>query len=318
MKILANDGISKKGQERLSEAGHTVITENVAQEGLVDYLNEEKIDALLVRSATTARKDLIDSCPNLKIIGRGGVGMDNIDVDYARSKGLHVINTPAASSSSVAELAFAHIYSGVRFLHDSNRMMPLEGDSNFKVLKKKYAKGKELKGKTIGIIGFGRIGQELAKRALGAGMNVVMNNLEPKSVAFDFEFFNGTKVPFSFESTPLEELLKVADFISIHVPSQGKALLGEREFAMMKDGVSLVNTARGGVIDEDALLKALDDGKIAYAALDVFVNEPKPALKVLMHPNISLTPHIGGSTVEAQDRIGLELADQIIDIDKTI
>jgi len=165
MKILANDGISASGVEQLTQAGFEVITTNVAQEQLVQYINENQIVALLVRSATTARKDLIDACPSLKIIGRGGVGMDNIDVEYAREKGLSVINTPAASSLSVAELVFAHLFGCVRFLHDSNRNMPLEGESNFKGLKKAYAKGIELRGKTMGIIGFGRIGQEVAKIA---------------------------------------------------------------------------------------------------------------------------------------------------------
>ena len=157
MKILANDGVSQAGIDILTAAGFEVITTNVAQEQVANYINENSITVLLVRSATTARKELIDACLGLKVIGRGGVGMDNIDVEYAREKGLSVINTPAASSASVAELVFAHLYGGVRFLHDSNRNMPLEGESNFKGLKKAYAKGVELRGKTIGIIGFGRI-----------------------------------------------------------------------------------------------------------------------------------------------------------------
>lgn len=314
MIILANDGISKIGEQTLIDAKHTVITDNVPQEELEAYINKEKIDVILVRSATTVRKELIDACPSIKIIGRGGVGMDNIDVDYARSKGIHVINTPAASSASVADLAFAHLYSGVRFIHNSNRLMPLEGDTKFKELKKKYAKGKELAGKIIGIVGFGRIGQELAKKALGAGMNVIMHNLSPKKVDITFEFFNGIKVPFSFESISLKELLKQSDFISVHVPAQDKAIIGKAELSLCKDGVALVNTSRGGVIDEDALLEALDTGKVSYAGLDVFNKEPKPSVKLLMHPNLSLTPHIGGATVEAQNRIGLELASQIIDI----
>ena len=173
MKILANDGVSQAGIDILTAAGFEVTTTNVAQEQVANYVNENSITVLLVRSATTARKELIDACPGLKVIGRGGVGMDNIDVEYAREKGLSVINTPAASSASVAELVFAHLYGGVRFLHDSNRNMPLEGESNFKGLKKAYAKGVELRGKTIGIIGFGRIGQEVAKIALGVGMQVL-------------------------------------------------------------------------------------------------------------------------------------------------
>ena len=163
--ILANDGISQSGKDALDNAGFNISTITIAQEQLANHIQSNDIAVLLVRSATTVRKDLIDRCPNLKIIGRGGVGMDNIDVEYARSKGINVINTPAASSSSVAELVFAHLYGGVRFLHESNRNMPLEGDSNFKKLKKAYAKGVELRGKTIGIVGFGRIGRETAKIA---------------------------------------------------------------------------------------------------------------------------------------------------------
>ena len=173
MNVLANDGISQSGIDALQANGFNVNTTNVSQEQLINFINENDIVVLLVRSATTARKNLIDACPGLKIIGRGGVGMDNIDVDYAREKGLHVINTPAASSASVAELVFAHLYGGVRFLHDSNRNMPLEGESNFKGLKKSYAKGTELSGKTLGVIGFGRIGQAAARIGLGIGMKVM-------------------------------------------------------------------------------------------------------------------------------------------------
>ena len=186
--VLANDGISKSGKDSLEKDGFNVSTVTVAQNQLISYVNKENISVLLVRSATTVRKDLIDQCPGLKIIGRGGVGMDNIDVDYARNKGINVINTPAASSASVAELVFAHLYSGVRFLFESNRAMPLEGDSNFKGLKKAYAKGVELRGKTIGIIGFGRIGRETAKIAIGVGMKVLAYDkfLEKADLTLDF------------------------------------------------------------------------------------------------------------------------------------
>jgi len=310
-KILANDGISATGVKALESYGYKVSTTNVAQEQLENHINSNEIDVLLVRSATTVRKDLIDACPSLKIIGRGGVGMDNIDVDHAREKGLHVINTPAASSASVAELVFAHLYGGVRFLYDANRQMPLEGDSNFKVLKKNYAGGSELRGKTMGLIGFGRIGQETAKIALGVGMHVVahdpfMNKAEVKVV-----LGNGVAVDVAIEIDSFESVLKEADFISLHVPAQDKPVIGKKELAMMKKGAGLVNAARGGVIDEEALLDALENGQLSFAGLDTFVNEPKPTMKVLMHSSVSLTPHIGAATQEAQDRIGTELAQQI-------
>ena len=310
-KILANDGLSASGVEALESYGYEVSITNVAQEQLDNHMNSNEIDVLLVRSATTVRKDLIDACPSLKIIGRGGVGMDNIDVDHAREKGLHVINTPAASSASVAELVFAHLYGGVRFLYDANRQMPLEGDSNFKVLKKNYAGGSELRGKTMGLIGFGRIGQETAKIALGVGMHVVahdpfMNKAEVKVV-----LGNGVAVDVAIEIDSFESVLKEADFISLHVPAQDKPVIGKKELAMMKKGAGLVNAARGGVIDEEALLDALENGQLSFAGLDTFVNEPKPTMKVLMHSSVSLTPHIGAATQEAQDRIGTELAQQI-------
>ena len=313
-KILANDGLSASGVEALESYGYEVSTTNVAQEQLKKHINSNEIDVLLVRSATTVRKDLIDACPSLKIIGRGGVGMDNIDVDYAREKGLHVINTPAASSASVAELVFAHLYGGVRYLFDANRQMPLEGDTKFKVLKKNYAGGSELRGKTMGVIGFGRIGQETAKIALGVGMNVVAHDPFMEKTEFKIVLGNGVEVDVVIEMNSFESVLKDADFISLHVPSQDKPVIGKKELAMMKKGSGLINAARGGVIDEEALLDALDNGHLSFAGLDTFINEPKPAMKVLMHPKVSLTPHIGAATQEAQDRIGTELAQQIYSI----
>ena len=314
MKVLANDGISNSGIHALEAAGFTVETTNVAQEQLISYINDNDIIVLLVRSATTARKDLIDACPNLKIIGRGGVGMDNIDVAYAKEKGLHVINTPAASSASVAELVFAHLYGGVRFLYDSNRNMPLEGESNFKGLKKAYAKGVELRGKTLGIVGFGRIGQEVAKIGLGVGMRVIASDKFIENAEVPVTLFNGQSLAVNIETIEMDQLLKEADFISLHVPAQKEYVIDSAEFDTMKKGAVLINAARGGVINEVALIDALESEKLSFAALDTFENEPKPEIKLLMHPKISLTPHIGAATNEAQDRIGQELADQIIAI----
>ncbi|WP_339848988.1 D-2-hydroxyacid dehydrogenase [uncultured Dokdonia sp.] len=314
MKVLANDGISQTGVDALTAGGFEVITTNVAQDQLENYINEKQIDVILVRSATTVRKELIDACPSIKIIGRGGVGMDNIDVQYARDKGLHVINTPAASSASVAELVFAHLFNGVRFLFDSNRNMPLEGDTKFKGLKKAYAKGTELRGKTLGVIGFGRIGQETAKIALGVGMKVIFHDPFTEKATVTVPFFDGQSVAFDLTSVSKEEVLKSADFITLHVPAQKDYVIGKAEFDLMKDGAALVNAARGGVIDEVALVAALDSNKLSFAGLDVFENEPTPAVQVLMNPKVSLTPHIGAATSGAQDRIGTELAEQIIKI----
>lgn len=311
MKILANDGISQSGIDALTQSGFEVITVNVAQEQLVDYINTNNIVGLLVRSATTARKELIDACPNLKLIGRGGVGMDNIDVDYAKSKGLHVINTPASSSASVAELVFAHLYGGVRFLYDANRNMPLEGESNFKGLKKAYAKGVELRGKTLGVIGFGRIGQEVAKIGLGVGMKVIYTDPFMEKATVNVSLFNGESIAVHLNSDSMDQVLAESDFISLHIPAQKNYVIDAAALAKMKKGAALVNAARGGVVDELALVAALDSGHLSFAALDTFENEPRPEVQLLMHAKISLTPHIGAATLEAQDRIGEELAAQI-------
>ncbi len=310
-KILANDGIDAQGKALLEKAGFTVITEKVAQENLAQAINEQKYVGLTVRSATKVRKDVIDACPGLKLIGRGGVGMDNIDVDYARGKGIEVVNTPAASSHSVAELVFAHLFNSVRFLYDSNRQMPVNGDTQFDMLKKKYAKGIELKGKTIGIIGFGRIGQAVAKIALGCGMKVVAYDpfIQEALVYLDIQGLT-EKVGVKLHTVPMEKLLAESDFITLHVP--GGKVITQKEFDLMKTGVCIVNAARGGVIDETDLVAALNSGKVAHAGLDVFENEPTPKKELLSHPKISLTPHIGAATEEAQERIGIELSDLII------
>ena len=311
-KILANDGISQAGIDALTAKGFTIVTEYVAQNDLIKTINTQGYEVLLVRSATTVRKDLIDACPNLKIIGRGGVGMDNIDVDYARKKGIKVISTPASSSISVAELVFAHLFSMVRFLFDSNRQMPLTGDSEFKKLKKSYENGRELAGKTLGIIGFGRIGQEVAKKAIGLGMNVMAHDKFIEEVTITLDFFNGEKKSFTIETKSLNEVLSNSDFITLHVPKIGdEPVIGAEQIGMMKTGAGIVNTSRGGVIDETALMFALDKHKLAYAGLDVYDNEPNPSIHICMHNAISLTPHIGAATLEAQERIGTELADQI-------
>lgn len=310
IKILANDGIDPIGKTMLEQAGFTVDTQTIPQDQLAARLNE--YDAITVRSATKVRKELIDICPNLKLIGRGGVGMDNIDVEYAQSKGLAVVNTPASSSLSVAELVFAHIFTGVRFLNDSNRRMPVEGDTAFGEMKKAYSKGTELRGKTLGILGFGRIGRELAAVGFGLGMNVVAFDL----YAFDPKVtltIAGQDLTVEAEIAPsIEYLLHNSDFVSLHVPYLNEPAIGKKELALMRKGSGIINCSRGGVIDEVALIEALDAGQIGFAGLDVFESEPKPRKELLQHPKVTLSPHIGGSTLEAQERIGVELANIII------
>ncbi|MDG1398602.1 MAG: D-2-hydroxyacid dehydrogenase [Polaribacter sp.] len=314
MKILANDGISQSGIDALEKGGFEVLNVSVAPNQLENYINENNIDALIVRSATQVQQELIDGCPSLKLIGRAGVGMDNIDVDYAINNGLYVINTPVASSNSVAELVFAHLFGMVRFLHSSNREMPLEGDSRFKDLKKAYAQGIELRGKTLGIIGFGRIGKEVAKIAIGLGMKVLANDNFEESSDITLDFYNGQKATFNIATIDKEELLKESDFITLHTPIQEGYVINSSDFEKMKDGVGIVNTARGSVLNEVGLIKAIESGKVQFAGLDVYENEPNPEIQLLMNPKLSLTPHIGASTIEAQDRIGLELAKQILEL----
>ncbi len=310
IKILANDGIDPIGKRMLEDAGFFVETNNIPQDELPVKLQE--YDAITVRSATKVRKALIDACPNLKVIGRGGVGMDNIDVDYAKEKGIGVYNTPASSSLSVAELVFGQLFGSVRFLYDSNRKMPVEGATKFNDLKKAYAKGIELRNKTLGILGFGRIGREVAKIAIGVGMDVLAYDIYDFGTDLEIILGGGNQVRAKVKKATLEEVIRNADFITVHTPFIDKPILGAAELAQTKKGVGLVNISRGGLIDELALIDALNNGQVSFAALDVFDNEPTPREEILKHPKISLTPHIGAATNEAQERIGVELASLII------
>jgi len=319
MKVLANDGISKAGEQALKDAGIEVLDNRVAQDHVISFINENNVDVLLVRSATKVRQDLIDACPSLKIIGRGGIGMDNIDVEYAIDKGIYIINTPTASSKSVAELVFAHFFSLARFLHESNRLMPLEGETHFNAMKKSFSKAYELSGKTLGVIGFGSIGQEVVKMGISLGMKVKVLTRKPKTKFLSLEFFDGQTVSFEITSTnDMDEFLKDTDFISLNTPKTNEYIIDTPQFEKMKDGVYIVNTARGGVMNEVSLIDFIESGKVAGAALDVFEKEPTPEVLLLMNPSLSLSPHVGGNTVDAQEKIGLELAEQIIKIKETI
>ncbi|MBV7439873.1 3-phosphoglycerate dehydrogenase [Weeksellaceae bacterium TAE3-ERU29] len=317
MNILINDGISTKGGKMLQEAGFKLFTQKVPQDKLVRFMNDKHIEILLVRGNTQVPMEVIEDTPSLKLIGRGGSRLDNIDVEYAEEMGIHVINTPFASSQSVAEMVFAHLFGLARNLHDSNRNMPLEGDLNFSDLKRSYANAIELKGKTLGIVGYGRIGKAVAKMALGLGMKVLgvaHENHEGDADEVKIDFHDGQSLTFKVPLLELEEVLKESDFITLHVPRQEHYLIDELAISKMKDGVILLNLARGGVIDEVALIKAIEEGKVRSAALDVFEKEPTPELQILMHPQLSLSPHVGGLTIDAQNRIGVELAEQIISI----
>jgi len=309
IKVLANDGIDKSAQVRLEGAGFNVTTANIKQDDLLTRIND--FDVLTVRSATKVRKPLIDAMTRTKLIVRAGVGLDNIDVEYAQAKGITVKNTPLASSQSVAELVFAHLFAGVRFLHQANRTMPVNGATKFNDLKKDYSAGIELRGKTLGVIGFGNIGKAAARIGLGLGMNIIAFDVYPVFDHVTLELFDGQRLHVKIPLMPKEEVVRQADFITVHAAGS-QPVIGREEFANMKRGAMLINCARGGVVDENALVEALGNGTVSFAGIDVFENEPTPRLDLLQHPNVSLTPHIGASTAEAQTRIGEEVADIVI------
>jgi len=295
MRILVNDGISAEGKKMLEDAGHEVVTEKIVREDLAAEIGA--FDGLVVRSATKVTREVIDAgLPRLRVVVRGGVGIDNIDHVYAAEKGVKVMNTPAASSASVAELALAHMFALSRFLVPANLTMR-RGEWN-----KKQYKGIELAGKTLGVLGIGRIGSLLAEKALGLGMKVIAYDPVVESVDLDVKLMSK------------EEVLAKADYISLHMPAQAEGYaVGMPEIDRMKDGAILINCARGGVVDEKAVVAALDTGKLTGAGMDVFIGEPTPYETLVNHPKVSVTPHIGASTQEAQARIGIEVATRLIE-----
>lgn len=296
IRVLANDGLQQGAINKLKLAGIEVVNNHYDKDKLKEEI--KKFDALVIRSATKVTSEILDSASqgNLKLIIRAGVGIDNIDIISANKNGITVKNTPNASSDSVAELALAHMFSVARFLGTSNYTMR-NGEWN----KKKY-NGIELSGKTLGIIGMGRIGQALAKKASALGMSVIYNDIFGKQGQLPYDFL------------PMEELLKKSDFVSLHVPydKEKGSIIGSKEIALMKDGAYIINCARGKVVDEQALLVALDNGKLSGAGIDVFAEEPTKNEKLINHPMVSITPHIGAATKEAQDRIGEEVTNIII------
>ena len=315
MKILANDGISTSGETLLIEAGHEILNHRVSQEHLVQFINENQVEILLVKNATSIDHQVIDSCKSLKIIGKAGTEMNNVAVDYAIEKGLYVISTPNSYARAVAELVFAHFFSLARFLHDANRMMPLEGDSKFNLLKKTYQNAAELFGKTLGVIGSGNNTLEVIKMGISLGMNVIIFNENSKSEKVNLDFFDGQKLVFELKSVKFEEILEKSDFISILNTEKSGYLIDSEEFEIMKNGAYLVNIAKGAV-NEVTLVDYLENKKLAGAALDVFENEPKPDIQVLMNPSLSLSPNLATVTTDAIEKTGKELAEQIIKISR--
>lgn len=310
MRILANDGIDAAGKVILEAAGFEVITDKIPQNELASKISD--YDVIIVRSATKVTSEIIDAS-NLKLIARAGVGLDNIDMKHAGLKNIPVVNTPNASSRSVAELVFAHLFSISRFLHLSNREMPSNGIDQFNALKKIGSSGFELQGKKLGIIGFGRIGQEVAKMAIGLGMEVLVYDYKQRefdlTVSFNSKYqTNNFKV--TLKGMTLDEILANSDIITLHTPGSTE-VISTNEIAKMKKGSVLINCARGGVVNELALKEAMENNHIAFAGVDVFENEPPTNNNMLSLKNASLSPHIGASTAEAQERVGIELAERI-------
>lgn len=298
MKILICDKTEKEYIEQMRAAGLTVdVRDDISAEELMTVL--PAYEGMVVRSRTKVRQPLIDVCPNLKVIVRGGAGLDTIDYEYARSKGVVVMNTPHANSASVAELAIGYMFMLARNLYKATATMKEEK------WEKKAFVGAELGGKTLGLIGYGNIGHQTAKLALALGMKVLAYDPYVTSP-------NGVKL------VALDELLAQSDYISLHLPKTKESanMIGREQFARMKDGVRIINCARGGIVNEDALYEALTSGKVSGAALDVFAEEPPTDWRLLKLDNVVGSPHIGAGTKEAQDRVGAEVAEKLIDFAK--
>ena len=290
LRILLNDGLDKKAISNLEFLGFDVDTNHYDIEDLKEKI--KKVDCIVIRSATKIRRELIDEAikgGKLKLIIRGGVGVDNIDVQYAEQNGIKVRNTPNASSSSVAEIILAHMFSLARFLNQSNITMKAG------LWKKKDYVGVELEGKTLGIIGMGRIGSELAKKCTALGMKIIY-----------FDLMDIKNIDNNYRKVEFDELLRESDFISINI-SGTKSIIGSEELKKVKKGAFIINTSRGKALDEDAIITSLNDGTLGGIGLDVFLEEPSKNLELIKHPKVSLTPHIGASTKEAQMKIGEEV-----------
>ena len=312
MIVLANDGISQNSKKELIDLNFKIFDTKIDQSELIKYINSNHIEIILVRSATIINSEILNNCKSIKLIGRAGVGLDNIDLISAKKNNVRVFNTPNASSISVAELVISHLLSANRNLHITNRSMPLNGETKFKEIKSHSSECKEVMFKTLGIIGLGRIGQEVAKRAFSLGMNVIAFDKKIEKIKIHLDHIKNQNIFFDLITSSLDDVLKESDFITLHIPKiNHKPFLGRDEFDIMKKGVGIINTSRGGLIDESELIKFLNNKKVSFAALDVYENEPTPNIQLLMHDKISLSPHIGGSTVEAQERIGDEIVKEI-------
>ena len=313
MKVLVSN-ISESAKIILEDKNFEVLEVTVAQNQLENYINQNAIDAIIVDESVQIQEEIIENCTSLKLIASTSTTTDNIDVDYALNNGLQVIKTNSATVNAQAELVFAHLFGLARFLHQSNREMPLEGDFRFRDLQKAFSSGTELRGKKLGIIGFDTVGQQVAKIAIGLGMEVLAFDNQITEAPIELEFFNGQKTTIVVETSTIATVFSEADFISIHETNQEGYLITATEFAKMKNGIGIINIAKGGIINEVDLVTALKDGKVQFAGLDVFETSPKPAVQLLMNPELSLSPSIASSSLESKINVDEELARKIVQL----
>lgn len=312
MKLLATDGFSEVGVKLLENANHQVIIKSIAPNQLTNYINSNKIEGLLVKSTTPLSKSIISELDSVKFIGNCERHSNHIDLEAAEQNNIKIFEAEHAWSNSVAELTITHLMSCLRHLKDSNREMPLEGDQNFNALKRSFSGGSELKGKVLGIIGLGKVGKEVAKKAIALGMEVIFFDKRVENADLELNFFDNQSVKFSLKSSSLDEVLSTSDVVSLHIPETKSYFIGTEELQKMKSTAGIINTSHGKCLDEVALVKSLENNELSFGALDVFEDEPQPPIQLLMNPKLSLSPHIGGATQETQDRIARELSELII------
>ena len=311
MKVLALENLSEKAVATLEASNFEVKQVKVAQAQLENYIDDNSIDAIIIGKSNEIQQEIIDNCASLKLIASYNTETDNIDVQYAEDSGLQVISPSEGSANAIAELVFAHLFGMARFLHQSNREMPLEGDMNFSLLSKNFSLGIELRGKTLGIIGFDTLGKEVAKLALGLGMKVIATHNQSNDNLVNISFYNGQSVSIEVETDNFEEIVKQSDFITIHIEDDVQ-VLGKDAFDNVKPGVGIINISHAGAVDEIALIEAIKNKKVAFAGLDFYENQPTPEIQLLMNPELSLTPNIATKTIEAKERVSIELAEKII------
>jgi len=311
MKVLALENLSEKAVATLEASNFEVKQVKVAQAQLENYIDDNSIDAVIIGKSNEIQQEIIDNCTSLKLIASYNTETDNIDVQYAEDSGLQVISPSEGSANAIAELVFAHLFGMARFLHQSNREMPLEGDMNFSLLSKNFSLGIELRGKTLGIIGFDTLGKEVAKLALGLGMKVIATHNQSNDNLVNISFYNGQSVSIEVETDNFEEIVKQSDFITIHIEDDVQ-VLGKDAFDNVKPGVGIINISHAGAVDEIALIEAIKNKKVAFAGLDFYENQPTPEIQLLMNPELSLTPNIATKTIEAKERVSIELAEKII------